>query len=139
MIGQTLGSYHVLAKVGVGGMGEVYRARDTRLGRDVAIKVPASELAADPDRQRRLEREARAIAALSHPNICALHDIGHHGGVAYLVMEFLDGQTLAARLESPRGTGLPLSETLHIGSEIAAALDAAHRQGIVHRDLSRRT
>lgn len=113
-------------------MGEVYLARDTRLGRDVAIKILPSQYAADPEWRRRLDREARAISSLSHPNICPLFDVGHQEGVDFLVMEYLDGETLAARLA--RGP-LPIDQVLRQGSEIASALAAAHRQGVVHRDL----
>jgi eukaryotic-like serine/threonine-protein kinase len=132
MIGTSLGPYLIVAKVGEGGMGEVYRARDTRLGRDVAIKVLPVEVAADPERRARFEREARAVAALDHPHICAIYDVGDAGGTHYLVMPLLDGQTLAARLE--KGP-LPLAQALTIAGQIADALDKAHRQGIVHRDL----
>jgi Tol biopolymer transport system component len=136
--GQKLGPYEILAPLGAGGMGEVYRARDTRLGREVAVKVLPAGLAADPDRRVRFEREARAVAALNHPNICVLHDVGRAPGEAgsgetdYLVMELVEGETLAARLV--RGP-LGLADTLRIGAEIADALDRAHRAGIAHRDL----
>ncbi len=113
-------------------MGEVYRAHDTRLNRTVAVKVLAPAMAADAALRARFEREARAIAALSHPHICTIHDVGDHAGTAFLVMELLDGQTLAARLE--KGP-LPLDQALTTAREIANALDRAHRQGIVHRDL----
>jgi Tol biopolymer transport system component/tRNA A-37 threonylcarbamoyl transferase component Bud32 len=113
-------------------MGEVYRARDTRLGREVAIKVLPSHLSKDPEVRQRFEREARAIAALSHPHICAIHDVGTQDGVEYLVMELLEGQTLADRLEKG---ALPTDQALKFGVEIADALDRAHRAGIVHRDL----
>jgi serine/threonine protein kinase len=113
-------------------MGEVYRARDTRLGRDVAIKVLPAHLSADPDLKQRMEREARAISSLNHPHICTLHDIGSQDGVDFLVMEHLDGETLADRLH--RGA-IPLDEALKIGIQIAEALDKAHTRGIVHRDL----
>jgi serine/threonine protein kinase len=113
-------------------MGEVYRARDTRLGRDVAIKVLPARLAEDPEFRQRLDREARAISSLSHPNICALYDIGHRDGMGFLVMEYLDGETLATRLT--RGP-LPLDQVLRYGIEIADALAAAHRKAVVHRDL----
>ena len=129
-----LGAYKIVAPLGAGGMGEVYKARDTRLNRTVAIKVLPSDLAADPDRRARFEREARAIAALSHPHICVVHDVGRHEDTDYLVMEFLDGETLAARLARAKGP-LPLDQVLRIASEIADALDKAHRAGIVHRDL----
>ena len=115
-------------------MGEVYRARDTRLDRTVAIKVLAPELAADPEFRSRFEREARAISSLTHPHICVLHDIGRDGGVDYLVLEYLEGQTLADRLQADGGR-LKLGDVLRISTEIADALDAAHRHGIVHRDL----
>src|SRR5205809_348372 len=113
-------------------MGEVYRARDTRLDRVVAIKVLPSELAGDPDRRSRLEREARAVSSLSHPHICTLHDVGRQDGTDYLVLEYLEGQSLAERLQ--KGP-LPLDQALRTASEIADALDKAHRKGIVHRDL----
>ena len=132
--GTRLGPYEILAPAGVGGMGEVYKARDTRLDRTVAIKVLPSGVAADPELRARFEREARAVAALSHPHICTLHDIGRENGVDYLVMEFLDGETLAARLARTR-SGLPLDQVLKIAVEIADALDKAHRAGITHRDL----
>jgi TolB-like protein/Tfp pilus assembly protein PilF/Ser/Thr protein kinase RdoA (MazF antagonist) len=127
-----LGPYEILGLLGVGGMGEVYRARDTRLGREVAIKVLPSALATDPDRLARFEREARAVAALSHPNILAIHDYGTHGQVTYAVTELLEGQTLRQRLE--RGSML-WSEAAEVGAAIADGLAAAHDRGIVHRDL----
>ncbi|MEI6667542.1 MAG: protein kinase [Acidobacteriota bacterium] len=138
--GTTLGSYEILGPLGAGGMGEVYKANDTRLDRTVAIKVLPAALAADPDFKARFEREAKSISALNHPNICTLFDVGSTGApqgaggsvVDYLVMEYLEGETLATRLE--RGA-LPLADALKIGTEIASALDKAHRQGIVHRDL----
>src|SRR5262245_5137624 len=113
-------------------MGEVYRARDTRLGRDVAIKVLPRHLSSSVEFQTRFEREAKSISQLSHPHICTLHDVGHQDGTSYLVMELLDGQTLASRLE--KGP-LPLADVLRYGEEIASALDAAHRKGVIHRDL----
>ena len=130
--GTQLGPYMIQASAGAGGMGEVYKARDTRLDRSVAIKVLPAELSADPDRRERMNREARAISSLQHPHICALYDVGTHDGTDYLVMEYLEGETLAHRLE--RGP-VPLAQALKFGSEIAFALDAAHRHGIVHRDL----
>jgi Tol biopolymer transport system component len=130
--GQKLGPYEIVSPLGVGGMGEVYRARDTRLGREVAVKVLPPELAADPERRARFEREARAVAALNHPNICVIHDVGREGTSDYLVMELVEGDSLAQRLV--RGP-LAQSETLRVGAEIAEALDRAHRAGIVHRDL----
>ena len=131
-LGMRLGPYEVQALLGVGGMGEVYRACDTRLNRTVAIKVIPQALSTDPARLQRFEREARAIAALRHPNICTLYDIGHQEGIRYLVMEYLDGETLARRLQKGR---IPLDQTLRYGAEVADALDAAHRKGIIHRDL----
>ena len=130
--GARLGPYEVSAALGAGGMGEVYRARDTRLDRTVAIKVLPSEVAGDPDLRARFEREARAVAALDHPHICGIYDVGSVDGTHYLVMPHLEGQTLAARLE--KGP-LPLDQALKIAVEIADALDKAHRQGIIHRDL----
>ena len=130
--GVRLGAYEVLGPLGQGGMGEVYRARDTRLGRTVAIKLLPSDLAQDPESTERLRSEARAVSLLNHPNICALHDIGHHDGIDFLVMEFLQGETLAARLL--RGP-LPFDQVLLLAIDITQALDAAHAQGIVHRDV----
>jgi eukaryotic-like serine/threonine-protein kinase len=130
--GTRLGPYQVLDPVGAGGMGEVYRARDTRLDRVVAIKVLPEHLSASPEIRARFEREARAVSSLNHPHICTLFDVGHQGGVDYLVMEFLEGETLAARLA--RGP-LPTPELLRVAIQIADALDKAHRQGFVHRDL----
>src|ERR1700680_2469072 len=130
--GTKLGPYEIVEPLGAGGMGEVYRARDTRLGRDVAIKVLPANLSASPDFKQRLEREAKAISSLNHPHICTLHDIGSQDGVDFLVMEHLDGETLADRLH--RGA-LPLGEELAISVQIADALDKAHGRGIVHRDL----
>jgi len=130
--GGKLGPYEILSPLGAGGMGEVYRARDTRLGRDVALKVLAAHLSSDPSFRQRFEREARAISSLNHPYICTLYDVGHQDGTDFLVMEFLEGETLAKRLE--RGP-LPGPELLRIGIGIADALDKAHRQGVIHRDL----
>ena len=130
--GTRLGPYEIVSPAGAGGMGEVYRARDTRLDRTVALKVLPPDLTNDPAARQRFEREARAVAALSHPHICTLHDIGQQDGTDFLVMEFLDGETLAARLA--RGK-LPLDQALHYGIQIADALAAAHKAGIVHRDL----
>ena len=131
--GRVLGPYQIVEKVGSGGMGAVYRARDTRLDRSVAIKVLPEGLSDDPRLRERLAQEARSISALSHPNICALYDIGHEEGIDYLVMEFIEGETLAERLS--RSGALPLRQALAYGADIAAALDAAHRQGVIHRDL----
>lgn len=130
--GTKLGPYEIHSLLGAGGMGEVYRARDTRLERTVAIKVLPEHFSQNTELRQRFEREARAISSLNHPNICTLYDIGNQEGTEYLVMEYLEGETLAARLT--RGT-LPLRETLKIGMEVADALDKAHRGGIVHRDL----
>jgi eukaryotic-like serine/threonine-protein kinase len=130
--GTCLGPYEIVAPLGAGGMGEVYRARDTRLGRTVALKVLRSLLAPSTEQRLRFEREARAISALSHPHICVLHDVGQHEGIDFLVMEYLEGQTLAARLANGP---LPLEQVLRYGTEIADALDRAHCQEIVHRDL----
>jgi Tol biopolymer transport system component/tRNA A-37 threonylcarbamoyl transferase component Bud32 len=130
--GSRLGPYEILAPLGAGGMGEVYRSRDTRLDRTVAIKVLPVHLAQDSQLRERFEREGRAVSALNHPNICVLHDIGEEGGVGFLVMEYLDGETLASRIA--RGP-MSVAEALRCAVEIAGALDAAHRRGIVHRDL----
>jgi serine/threonine-protein kinase len=127
-----LGPYEVVAPLGAGGMGEVYRARDTRLGREVAVKVLPELFAQDPDRRARFEREARAVAALSHPNILAIHDYGTEGAVTYAVMELLEGRTLRSRLA--KGP-LPWREAVEVGAAIAEGLAAAHAKGIVHRDL----
>ena len=132
--GTRLGVYQVIAQIGAGGMGEVYKGRDTRLDRTVAIKILPEALAADPDRRARFEREARTIAALSHPHICTVHDVGRHEAIDYLVMEYLDGETLADRLAHTKGP-LPLEQVLKIGIDIADALDKAHRAGIAHRDV----
>lgn len=131
-VGTRLGPYDLQALLGAGGMGEVYRARDTRLNRTVAIKVILRSQSSDPLCRKRFEREARAIAALQHPNICTLHDIGQQDGTDYLVMEYLEGETLATRLRKGK---LSFDFTLRCGTEVADALDAAHRHGIVHRDL----
>src|ERR1700746_3168668 len=130
--GTRLGPYEIIAPLGSGGMGEVYRAADTRLGRDVAIKILPKELSADPARKLRFEREAKTISGLNHPNICTLHDVGSQDGVDYLVMECVEGETLAARLQ--KGP-MPLEQVMRYGAQIADALDKAHRAGIVHRDL----
>jgi serine/threonine protein kinase/Tol biopolymer transport system component len=127
-----LGPYEILDAIGAGGMGEVYRARDTRLDRTVAIKILPAHLSSDPVRKQRFEREAKIISSLNHPNICVLHDVGQQDGIDYLVMEWIEGETLAKRLE--RGA-LPLEQVLKYGMQIADALDKAHRSGVVHRDL----
>jgi len=130
--GSRLGPYEILAPLGAGGMGEVYRAKDTRLERTVAIKVLPSHLSSSPELRQRFEREAKTISQLTHPHICSLYDVGHQDGTDYIVMEYLEGQTLAERLA--KGS-LPTEQVLRHGIEIADALDKAHRQGIVHRDL----
>src|SRR5258708_21493818 len=130
--GRRLGPHEILSSVGAGGMGEVYRARDTRLARIVAIKVLPSHLADRPELRERFEREARTIASLNHPHICTLFDIGQEDGIEYVVMEYLEGETLAQRLmKGP----LPLEQVLRYAIEIADALDKAHRKGVTHRDL----
>ena len=153
--GSRLGPYEIQSSIGAGGMGEVYRARDTRLDRIVAVKVIAGSAALDPSFRERFDREARAISALDHPNICTLYDVGHEAGTDFLVMQYLEGETLADRLARgarPKSDGsgsatsavtsstqtkgpLSIDLALRYGAEIAAALDAAHRRGIVHRDL----
>src|SRR5215831_8023915 len=130
--GIRLGPYEIVSPLGSGGMGEVYRAHDTRLERDVAIKVLPANLSSDPSLQQRLEREAKAVSRLSHPNICTLHDIGHQEGVDFLVMELVEGETLGHKLI--RG---PLSpkQAVRVAVQIADALAKAHKMGITHRDL----
>src|SRR5207247_4863158 len=124
--------YEIPSVSGAGGMGEVWKARDTRLDRIVAVKVLPEQLAADPQLRARLDREARAISSLNHPHICTLYDVGHQEGIDFLVLEYLEGRTLADRI----ATGpLPLSEAMSIATQPADALDKAHRAGIVHRDL----
>src|SRR4051812_38538706 len=130
--GTRLGPYELVAAIGAGGMGEVYRARDTRLDRIVAIKVLPSQFAADPELRARFDREARAVSSLNHPHICALYDVGSEADAHFLVLEFLEGETLADRL----GRGpVPIDQTLSIAMQVCDALDRAHRAGIVHRDL----
>src|SRR5215470_3270148 len=124
--GTKLGPYEILSPLGAGGMGEVYRARDTRLGRDVALKLLPAEMSADAARKQRFEREAKTISSLNHPHICVLYDIGSHDGGDYLVMECMEGETLARRLENGP---LPLEQVLRYGAQIADALDKAHRAG----------
>jgi serine/threonine protein kinase/tetratricopeptide (TPR) repeat protein len=132
LAGTQLAHFEILGLIGSGGMGEVYRARDPRLGRDVAIKVLPPEFAADPDRLRRFEQEARSVAALDHPNILAIHDVGTHDGAPYIVTELLEGKSLRERLG---GGALPARKAVEIGVQIAQGLAAAHEKGIVHRDL----
>ncbi len=131
-LGTQLGPYKIESPLGAGGMGEVYRARDTRLDRTVAVKVLSAHLSSDPEAKLRFDREARAISSLNHPNICTLHDIGHQDGTDFLVMEFLDGETLADRLA--RGP-LPPQQVLSYGIEICEGLEKAHKSGVIHRDL----
>jgi tRNA A-37 threonylcarbamoyl transferase component Bud32 len=135
--GTRLGAYEITASLGAGGMGEVYKARDTRLDRHVAIKVVTGARAEDAESRMRFEQEARAIAALNHPHICTIHDVGRHGDVDYLVMELLDGETLADRIKrgGPSAPPMSIDEAVAIAIQIGDALDAAHRLGIAHRDL----
>jgi eukaryotic-like serine/threonine-protein kinase len=130
--GTKLGPYEIQSPLGAGGMGEVYRARDTRLDRSVAVKILPSHLSENPEARQRFEREARTISSVTHPNICTLHDIGHQDGIDYLVMELLEGETLADRL---RKGPLPLEQLFRYGIEICDGLERAHRSGVVHRDL----
>jgi eukaryotic-like serine/threonine-protein kinase len=129
--GTRLGPYVIAASIGSGGMGEVYKATDTRLDRTVAIKVLPEHVASDPHLKQRFEREAKTLAALSHRHICPVHDVGNQNGIDFLVMEYLDGETLEQRLKKG---ALPLDQALQIGIQIADALAAAHRGSIVHRD-----
>src|SRR5271167_4811233 len=130
--GTRLGPYEIVAPLGAGGMGEVYRARDTRLDRTVAIKILPSHLSDDATRRQRFEREAKVVSSLNHPNICTLHDIGRQDGVDFIVMEYLEGESLAERLEKGPLTAV---QVLQYGTQIASALDKAHRNGVTHRDL----
>ena len=130
--GTKLGPYEIQSPLGAGGMGEVYRARDTRLERIVAVKILPSHLSEDPEAKQRFDREARTISSLNHPNICTLHDVGHQDGVDYLVMECLEGQTLADRL---RKGPLPIEQVLRYAIDICEGLEKAHRCGVIHRDL----
>ena len=130
--GDKLGPYEILSAIGAGGMGEVYKARDTRLDRTVAIKVLPEHIAKRPDLRVRFEREARAVASLNHPHICTLHDIGNQDGAGYMVMEYMEGETLAARIEKG---AIPLDQALTFAVQIADALDRAHRAGVTHRDV----
>src|SRR6266702_2924064 len=130
--GTRLGPYEILSPLGAGGMGEVYRARDTRLDRTVAIKVLPKHLSGNPQLRERFDREAKAISSLSHPHICPLFDVGHQEGIDFLVMEYLEGETLAHRLK--KGP-LPPEQVLRYAIQIIDALDTAHRHGVIHRDL----
>src|SRR4051812_23515567 len=127
-----LGPYKIVALIGSGGMGEVYRARDTRLLRDVALKTLPASFTNDPDRLRRFEQEARAVAALNHPNIVSVHDVGEAQGVHYIVSELLEGESLRERIPS---TGLPPRKAIELAVQLANGLAAAHEKGIIHRDL----
>ena len=131
-VNARLGPYEILASIGAGGMGEVYRARDTRLDRTVAIKILPEHISGKPQARERFEREARAVSSLNHPHICTLHDVGHQDGIDYLVMEYLEGETLAHRLKKG-----PLSpgQALQYAIQITDALASAHRHGVIHRDL----
>src|ERR1700687_5087517 len=131
--GTRLGTYEVLAQIGAGGMGEVYQARDTKLGRDVAIKVLPAAFVHDSDRLSRFQREARMLASLNHPNIATIYGLEQSGGTSYLVMELVSGETLAERVK--REGPVPVEESLAIAKQIAEALEAAHEKGIIHRDL----
>ena len=131
--GTRLGSYEILAPLGAGGMGEVYRARDTRLGREVAIKVLPEGAADDAGRLRRFEREGRSAAALNHPNIATVYEVGEHEGTRFIAMELVEGQTLKDRLEAGH---LSVKELLDLANQMARGLAKAHESGIVHRDLS---
>src|SRR5215472_2162856 len=130
--GTKLGPYEILAPLGAGGMGEVYRARDTRLERTVAIKILPAQFSSDPVRKQRFEREAKMISSLNHPHICVLYDVGNQDGVEYLVMECIEGETLAKRLEKGAVT---LDQVLKYGVQISGALEEAHQNGVIHRDL----
>ena len=130
--GTKLGPYEIQSPLGAGGMGEVYRARDTRLERIVAVKILPSHLSENPEAKQRFDQEARTISSVNHPNICTLYDVGHQDGTDYLVMEFLEGETLADRL---RKGPLPIDQVLRDGLDICEGLDKAHRCGVVHRDL----
>jgi serine/threonine protein kinase len=130
--GTKLGPYEIQSQLGAGGMGEVYRARDTRLDRDVAIKVLLTNLSSDPSLKQRLEHEAKAVSKLSHPHICTLHDIGQQDGIDFLVMELVEGESLEQRLT--KGP-LPADQTIRFAAQIADALAKAHKRGLTHRDL----
>ena len=130
--GSRLGPYEILSILGAGGMGEVFRARDPRLGREVAVKVLPGSFSNDPERLKRFEQEARAAGVLNHPNVTAVYDIGTHDGAPYVVQELLEGETLRTRLS---GGALPVRKAVEYGIQIAHCLGAAHEKGILHRDL----
>jgi len=132
MIGKTLGNYQIASQIGKGGMGEVYRAKDQVLGRDVAIKVLPAEFARDTDRVARFHREAKLLASLNHPNIAAIYGLEESGGTSFLVLELVEGQTLADRIKAGP---IPVEESLKLALQIAEALEAAHEKGVIHRDL----
>src|SRR5512136_2909037 len=132
MIGKTLGHYQITKQLGKGGMGEVFQAKDSKLGRDVAIKVLTDEFARDTDRVARFQREAKVLASLNHPNIAAIHGLEEFGGTNFLVLELVEGQTLADRIKAGP---IPVEESLKLALQIAEALEAAHEKGVVHRDL----
>ena len=141
--GSRLGPYEIVAALGAGGMGEVYRARDTKLGRDVAIKILSEAFVADPERAARFEREAQLLAALNHPHIGAIYGLEETratgseqaSATTFLVLELVDGESLARRLEGAKGSGLGIAESLGLATQIVDALEAAHEKGIIHRDL----
>ncbi|MGZ5444675.1 MAG: serine/threonine-protein kinase [Thermoanaerobaculia bacterium] len=129
---REVGRYRILSLIGAGGMGEVYLADDAKLGRRVAIKILPEAVSRDTEAKLRMLREARAVAALDHPNVCTIYEVGEHDGRPYIAMQFVDGETLFDRLKQSR---LSLSECLDVGTQVAAALDEAHSHGVIHRDI----